>query len=156
MNATLKSNLLEINVLARSARVKMVQECRRPDMDLRHVVGHANFLDHLKHVTLQAHLDIITERPEPRKQQKKKAQQPEIICEQVECQEDDDDMAMAFECTPYSQSSTVTLVTSEDQEDDSSSDTSDSDEELSFSPVTRSKPIAIPQAKVSVTAVEVS
>ncbi|KPI40607.1 uncharacterized protein AB675_7729 [Cyphellophora attinorum] len=146
MNATRKSSLIEINVLARSARVKMVQECRRPDMDLRHVVGHANFLDHLKNVTLQAHLEIIQEKPTPKKQP-----EPEIVYESVECEEDDD-MAMAFESTPYSSSQSVITVEEPDS-DDSNSDNSDSDEE--FSPLTRSKPIAIPQSKVSVTAVEV-
>lgn len=155
MNAYRASNLIEINTLARSARVKMIQECRRPEMNLIRVVGHANTLDYLKHATLQAHLEIIKEAPTKKKPQQVQTTTQEVICESVE---EADDIAMTFESTPYStQQSTVSVVSCEDMDDDSSSDTSDtSEDEFSFhtEPTLRSKPIAIPQPKVSVTAVE--
>lgn len=167
MNSQRRKSLIEVNSLARSARVKMVRECQRPDMDLRHVVGHANFLDHLKHLTLQAHLEVITEAPAPKRNQI-------VHTSTIEVSDDDldvsDDEAVTFQSISYSQpTSTVTVV--DDDDSDSNSDSSDSSESsdddtsaVTYSKPSRpspaqpslpSKPINIPHSKVVVTAVQV-
>ena len=132
-------------------------------MDLRHVVGHANFLDHLKHLTLQAHLEVISEAPAPKRTETVRTSAIEVT------EEDDldvsDDEAMAFQSISYSKpTSTVTLI---EDDSDSSSDTSDSSDDDTIhypkspsrppppQPLLRSKPIDIPHTRVSVTAVEV-
>jgi hypothetical protein len=162
MNSQRRKSLIEVNSLARAARVKMVRECQRPDMDLRHVVGHANFLDHLKHLTLQAHLEVITEAPAPKRNDKVQTTAREVSDDDLDVS---DDEAMTFQSIPYSQPvSTVTVI---DDDSDSNSDTSDSSDEETTQyikspsrppppqPLVRSKPIDIPHSRVSVTAVEV-
>jgi hypothetical protein len=133
-------------------------------MDLRHVVGHANFLDHLKHLTLQAHLEVITEAPAPKRLDTIQTSAKEVSDDDLDMS---DDEAMTFQSISYSQAaSTVTVV---DDDSDSNSDTSDSadDEPTTVvypkspsrppppQPLSRSKPIDIPHSRVSVTAVEV-
>ena len=153
-------------MLARSARVKMIEECRRPDMDLRHVCLHANFLDNLKSLTLQAQMQIVTEKAAPRKQQKPKSKPMEVVCEHIELAEDDedDDSAMTFQSISYSSpKSTVSIISCDEEDDSNSDDSSDSEDGEPLQRYTRptpqpimgSKPIDIPQAKISVTAVEV-
>jgi hypothetical protein len=165
MNTYRKSRLIEVNTLARSARVKMVRECQRPDMDLRHVVGHANLMDHLKHLTLQAQLEIITQAPAVKHIEQIQTSSKEITSDDEDIS---DDEAIAFESISYSPSnkSTVTVVTCDEDESDSSdssTDSDDSDDGVYFQkaptrpapqPITRSKPIDIP-VKTRATAVEV-
>lgn len=162
MNSQRRNSLHEVNSLARSARYKMVHACRQPDMDLRHVVGHANFLDHLKHLTLQAHLEIITEAPAPKRTEVVQTSTMELSEEDLDVS---DDEAMAFESIPYSEpASTVTVI--DDDSDSDKSDSSDDDTPTTIAqkspsrppppqPLMRSKAIDIPQARCTVTAVEV-
>lgn len=166
MNSQRRNSLLEVNSLARSARVKMTHACRRPDMDLRLVVGHANFLDHLQHLTLKAHLEVITEAPAPKHTESVKTSTQEVSDEDLDFS---DDQAMAFDSIRYSQvTSTVTVVDDDSDSDSNSegSDTSDDDSPSTYflsspsrppppQPLTRSKPISIPHSRASETAVEV-
>lgn len=167
MNSHRRNSLQEVNTLARSARVKMVHACRRPDMDLRLVVGHANFLDHLKHLTLQAQLEIITEAPAPKRNEVVHTSTQEISDEELDFS---DDEAMAFESIPYSQVTSTVTVVDDDSDSDSNSESSDSSDD--DTPTTtvdqkspsrppppqslmRSKAIDIPHSRYSATAVEV-
>ncbi|ETN41306.1 uncharacterized protein HMPREF1541_03241 [Cyphellophora europaea CBS 101466] len=165
MNSARRKSLLEVNTLARSARVKMVKECQRPDMDLRHVVGHANFLDHLKHLTLQAHLEVVTEAPAPKRHDTVQTSAKEVSDDDTDYS---DDEAMAFESISYSSTNNSTVTVINDEDSDSNSDSSDSDDGESLStcylkspsrppptPHSRSKPIDFPTSQIRVTAVEV-
>jgi hypothetical protein len=52
----------DANFLARVARDKISRESTRPDRELRLWVGHANMLDHLNHVILNAHKERVIDR----------------------------------------------------------------------------------------------